>query len=133
MNYLLDTDTVVGFLRGQEPVVQKFQMTPAETLAVSAITLAELYHGASRSSRPQHNTLHVRRLENSIQIIDFDAAAAAQFGALRSDLERAGKRLDDLDLLLASTALTRGLTLVTHNLAHFRRVPNLVIEDWMKH
>ena len=52
------------------------------------------------------------------------------FGKLKAQLQKSGKVIDDMDLLIASTAISRNMILVTHNTKHFIEIPNLAIEDW---
>jgi tRNA(fMet)-specific endonuclease VapC len=70
-------------------------------------------------------------LARATVILPFDSAAAEVYGPLRAKLEREGKRLGEPDLRIASIALSRGLTVVTGNVRHFSRVPDLVVEIWL--
>jgi tRNA(fMet)-specific endonuclease VapC len=70
--------------------------------------------------------------ELPVTILLYNEQAARRFGRTKADLERAGVRLSDLDLQIASIALEYGVPLVTHNLRHFERVPGLTIEDWLE-
>ena len=63
-------------------------------------------------------------------MLDFDAEAAAHAGEIRADLEREGRSIGSYDLLIAGHARSRGLVVVTGNLAEFRRVEGLRSEDW---
>ncbi len=66
-----------------------------------------------------------------LKILPFDEAAANRFGQLKADLKRQGKILLDADLMIAAIALTNQLVLVTNNVKHFERIPELVIENWV--
>jgi predicted nucleic acid-binding protein len=64
-------------------------------------------------------------------VLPFDDQAAAMYGPMRADLERAGQRIGPLDMLIAAHALALGVTLVTNNEREFCRVPGLLVENWL--
>jgi tRNA(fMet)-specific endonuclease VapC len=64
-------------------------------------------------------------------VLPFDEHAAARYGALKADLERQGQVIGELDMQIAAVTLSRGLRLVTHNQAHFARIPDLALDDWL--
>ena len=106
---------------------------PPEDQFTSSVTLGELLYGAHRSSR---TAALLERIEETLlpelPILPFDAGAARRYGELRTELERRGTPIGDADTRLASIALSRGLTVVTGNERHFRQVPGLEIENWLK-
>ncbi|HEY3291550.1 MAG TPA: type II toxin-antitoxin system VapC family toxin [Anaerolineae bacterium] len=104
---------------------------PVDEVAVTTISVAELTHGAHRSIRQAENLAAVNVLLAAVTILPFDEQSARMFGELKAHLQLAGHPLDDLDLQIASIALTHDTPLVTHNLRHFRRVPGLALEDWL--
>ncbi|MBN1993643.1 MAG: type II toxin-antitoxin system VapC family toxin [Anaerolineae bacterium] len=126
---ILDSDHCVAVLRGQLDLRQ--QVTPADDLAVTCVSVGELAHGAHKSSRPAENLARLDVLLAGLIMLPFDAAAAQQFGRLKAWLERQGTPLSDLDLQIASIALTHQSSLVTHNRRHFDRIPVLQLEDWL--
>ena len=130
MTYLLDSDTLVHFLRGNRRVVDLMADAGSADLAVSSISLAELYYGAFLSDHASANLELVDELRGMLREIPFDRQAAVLFGRLKADLKRQGRRISNTDLFFASTAFVHGCVLVTGNLGHFDRVPALEIEDW---
>jgi len=126
---LLDTDHWVALLRGRLSLEGK--VSPDESLAITAISVAELTHGASKSARVEENLARLDILLATLIILPFDEAAARHFGALKATLERSGNRLADLDLQIASIALANDLSLITHNTRHFARIPGLQLDDWL--
>jgi tRNA(fMet)-specific endonuclease VapC len=126
---LLDTDHWVALLRGRLSLEGK--VSPDESLAITAISVAELTHGASKSARAEENLARLDILLATLIILPFDEAAARHFGALKATLERSGNRLADLDLQIASIALANDLSLITHNTRHFARIPGLQLDDWL--
>jgi tRNA(fMet)-specific endonuclease VapC len=119
----------VAILRGQLNV--RARVSPTEELAVTAVSVGELMHGAFKSAQVNENLSRLGVLLSDVAILPYDVAAARQFGRVKAELEHAGKRLGDLDLQIASTALAFDSPLVTHNRQHFERVPGLKIEDWL--
>ena len=126
---LLDTDHWVALLRGRLSL--EGRVPAAEPLAITAISVAELTHGASKSARREENLARLDILLAALIILPFDEAAARRFGALKAELEQNGRRLADLDLQIASIAISRDLTLITHNARHFARIPDLQLDDWL--
>ncbi|WP_188055510.1 PIN domain-containing protein [Sphingosinithalassobacter sp. CS137] len=120
--HLLDSDICIRLLRGDAArLALRIARAPAGSIAVSAISLAELMEGSAR--RGEAALASLDRLLESVPLLAFDAAAARAFPAARAARGR-------LDRLIAAHALSLGATLVTHNLRDFRNVAGLRIEDW---
>ena len=132
MLYLLDTDTLVFYLRGRFEVRQKALSVPANDLCTSAMCIGELYYGAAKSQKQVERKAEVDRLRAALTSIPLQGAVMERFGQLKASLEAQSQRLADADLLIASTALEYNLTLVTGNLKHFQRVQGLKMESWIK-
>ncbi|MEH2116366.1 type II toxin-antitoxin system tRNA(fMet)-specific endonuclease VapC [Nostoc sp.] len=131
MKFLLDTNTCIIYMRGKNfTLKQKLETTPTKDIAVCSIVKAELFYGAMKSANPERNlTLQQEFLAQFISL-PFDDFAAMTFGMIRSQLEALGTPIGAYDLQIAAIALTNNLTLVTHNTREFKRVNNLLIEDW---
>jgi tRNA(fMet)-specific endonuclease VapC len=131
--YCFDTDTLSAVLKRDPPLAlirRLAQVAPAFQFTTT-ITLGELLYGAARRGSPKL-TRRVRELVAlATTVLSFDERAAEVYGPLRAELERAGRRLDEPDLRIASIALSRDLTVVTGNVRHFGRVPNLAVENWL--
>ena len=128
---LLDTDVCIEILRGNARVIERRRRTPDE-VATTWITACELAYGAAKSRAPEPNRALVMAFLATLPILELDWAAAERFGRLKADLERAGNRVADADLLIAAIALARGAGLITGNRRHYERVPELGIEDWIR-
>lgn len=126
---ILDTDHCVAVLRARLELDRVASADPA--LATTVITVAELVHGALRSRRPVETLAATNALLTKLAVLPLSEQAARIFGRLRAELESKGRRLDHLDLQIASIALAAEAPLVTHNREHFERVQGLVIEDWL--
>lgn len=133
MKYLLDTNICVFVIR-QKPaiVLQRFLRLSPSNVAISTITLAELRYGADKSSAPPRNHSALVNFVTPISILDFNSAAADEYGRVRSFLERQGMPIGPLDTLIAAHARSLNSTLATANTSEFSRVPGLVCEDWTK-
>lgn len=129
---LIDTGIWVGILRGKSPRVANRIREARDAVAMSAISAAELYHGASKSIYTKRGFEGVRTLLSRIPVLDFDVDAAAAYGVLRSHLEGRGEVIGHYDMLIAGHALSLGATIITNNIREFARVPGLTIEDWTK-
>ena len=131
MTYLLDANTCIKFLNGQsDSVRRRFESLSTADLSLCSIVKAELLYGAMKSARRQANLERLNRFFDRFISYPFDDAAAEVCGRIRAQLSRPGRPIGPNDLLIASIALCRQLTLVTHNLGEFSRVEGLVFEDW---
>jgi tRNA(fMet)-specific endonuclease VapC len=92
--------------------------------------LAELRYGADCSAQPDANHQAIDDFVSGVDVLDVDADIARAFGKIKAQLRRQGNLIEDFDLLLAATALTNNLTLVTSNTAHFGRIGGLTLDNW---
>lgn len=127
--YMLDTNTVSLLLRQHPAVLRQVTAVPMAALCISAITEGELLFGLAK--RPAARRLHaaVREFLRRVEVLPWETAAAERYGTLRAGLERAGKVLGPLDLLIAAHALDRQAVLVTNDRA-FGMVEHLGLADW---
>jgi tRNA(fMet)-specific endonuclease VapC len=131
--YMLDTDICIYTIK-QKPVavLRRLEHTKSGEVCMSAITYAELMHGAQKSRYVAENTAKLETLAELIEIVPFDKHAAASYGRVRTDLEKQGELIGGNDLFIAAHALCRGDILVTNNEREFSRVTGLTIENWVK-
>ena len=131
MKYMLDTNIIVYILNSRpEKVRKRFTRYSPEDICISSVTLAELEYGICNSSRPDQNRIALMMFLADIDVIPFDAQAAADYGEIRFDLKRKGTPIGANDLLIAAHARSLGLTLVTNNSREFDRVDGLKVENW---
>lgn len=128
--YMLDTDTVSFALRGRGDVGSRLLAHRPSEVCISSITLAELRFGVEAKRSPTLRKL-VDTFVSSVAVVAFDQEAANRFGAVAVMLRRRGQPIGTFDTLVAAHALSRGLTLVTNNSAHFQRVHGLNVENWL--
>ena len=131
MTYMLDTNICIYVMKNKpEKVLQRFREELDGGLCISSITLAELEYGMKHSSNPAKNEQALLRFLAPLSILPFGAAAASEYGVLRTHLQNKGTPIGPLDMLIAGHALAEGLTLVTNNVREFERVPDLRLENW---
>jgi tRNA(fMet)-specific endonuclease VapC len=129
MRYLLDTGWAVFSLRGRRDVAERIRALRGEGLAISTITLAELFTGVHRSKDPRQAGEGLRRFLRRVAIFPFPEEISERFGQENARLLTAGQPLDPFDLAIAATALRYGLTLLTENRKHYERVSGLELES----
>jgi tRNA(fMet)-specific endonuclease VapC len=127
--YMLDTNTVSHFIKGVTNVRNRIIAVPMSALTISAITEGELLFGVAKKPDAKQLGLVVHEFLIRVDVLAWDSAAAACYGTLRADLQKKGKVLGNLDLLIAAHALSLGLVLITNDRA-FTQVDGLKIEDW---
>lgn len=130
--YLLDTDTIIYAIKGEPQVTRRLEETAGQPKAVSVITYGELFFGAMKSAAPQANLAKVRRVGELFPVIEVSRAVMETFGSLKAELQKRGKAVADFDLVIAATALVHSYSLVTNNQRHFRNIPGLRLENWVR-
>lgn len=126
----LDADIVIAYLNGNRDIARRIRIAAPE-VAISAIVLAELYHGAAKSGKPAQNHAKIRELLQSIHVAVFDETCAACFASVKLELRLKGRPTGEIDALIAATALAKGAELITHNTRHFEHISGLKIADWL--
>jgi tRNA(fMet)-specific endonuclease VapC len=128
--YLLDTDSLIYFFKGEGQLASRMLATPPGSLAIPAVALFELEVGIAKSTFPERRRQQLAQLLTTLLVVPFGASEATIAGRLRAGLELAGTPIGVCDILIAATALRHAATLVTRNVKEFRRVDGLVVEDW---
>jgi len=131
LKYLLDTNIVIYVIKRRPLQVLEIFNRDHGRMAVSSITLAELVHGAEKSSDVSRNTAVVEDFVSRLAVLPYDDKAAWQYGNIRATLEKSGQPIGINDLHIAAHARSNGLTLITNNLREFARVPGLLLENWV--
>jgi tRNA(fMet)-specific endonuclease VapC len=126
---LLDTNVLIHYLRGLEPVTSRIKMSSPAELAVPAVVSYELEYGTLKGGSPRRSTMLAHVLAE-LEEISFDGAAARAAAEIRVALESRGLTIGPLDLLIAGTAVSRGAVLATNNTQEFHRIEGLRLQDW---
>lgn len=131
LKYLLDTNIVIYVIKRRPLTILDTFNAHAGRMAISAITLAELLHGAEKSSRPVENLAVVEDFCSRLEVLPYTLKAAQHYGLIRTALERVGQPIGINDLHIAAHARSEGLILVTNNLKEFVKVPALQVDNWL--
>jgi tRNA(fMet)-specific endonuclease VapC len=130
--YLLDTNIVSYWMRGDGRLIEKIKNFSPADLSLSTITLAEIYYGIEKSPvKKRERRLKIERIKSQLEIYPFNERAAIKYGGIRVTLEKQGQPISERDLQIAAIALANKLCLVTHNIKEFGRIAKLKVEDWV--
>lgn len=131
MMVMLDTDICIYLIKNKPEKMRKRLMSfhPSD-VGISSVTVAELQYGVAKSKAKEKNAAMLDGLLLPLEIASFDEVAAVKYGEIRAALERKGMPIGPLDTLIASHAVSLGVTLVTNNLREFKRVPGLKCVNW---
>lgn len=127
--YMLDTNMVSHLIKGHATVAQRVVSVPMEALCISAITAGELSFGVAK--RPEAVRLHaaVSELLRRVDVLPWDSTVANTYGALRAEMQKHGRTLSALDMLIAAHAMHEKVALVSNDRA-FAQVKGLAVDDW---
>lgn len=130
--YMLDTNICIYVIK-KRPIslLEKFNSVPKNSLCISVVTYAELQYGVERSSSKKMNQAIIKDFISHLTVLSWDMNAASQYGKIRSNLEKEGTPIGNMDLLIAAHALSQQCTLVSNNLREFKRVEGLICENWV--
>lgn len=130
--YLLDTNICI-YIKNHRPaeVLARFSKLPPGKVAMSVITYGELCFGAQKSTKPKESRRTLEQLIALIPALSLDETVSIQYGKIRQHLQSCGTPIGNNDLWIAAHALAKKLILVTNNLAEFKRVPGLRVENWV--
>ena len=132
LRYLLDTNIVIYVLKRRPIEVLSLFNENASRMAISALTLSELFQGAEKSSRVSDNLVAIEDFCSRLEVLPYGAKAAQHYGAIRAGLEKTGQPIGVNDLHIAAHARSEGLVVVTNNIGEFARVPALQVENWVQ-
>ena len=130
--YMLDTNMCIYIIK-KRPIslLEKFNSIPKNNLCISVVTYAELEYGVERSSSKKMNQSIIKDFVSHLTVFSWDMDAARQYGKIRSNLEKKGTPIGNMDLLIAAHALSQKCTIVSNNLREFKRVKDLKYENWV--
>ena len=129
---LLDTDTLSEVMKGRDPRAQRRArqyLARYGGFSFSIITRYEILRGLKAKGATRQVAVFDERCHSS-NVLPLTDDIIVRAADIYADLHRQGQLISDADILIAATALVRGLALITENIAHFRRVSGLDIESW---
>jgi tRNA(fMet)-specific endonuclease VapC len=128
VTYLLDSNAVITLMKGHDGFLTRIRQHHPRDFAISSIVMHELFYGAYRGQRTTENLVRIESLR--FEVLAFDREDARHAGEVGAMLAAAGTLVGPYDVLIAGQAIARDLTLITHNVRDFQRVPALKVEDW---
>jgi len=128
---LLDTDTCIAILRGNQAVIERRAAT-SDDVATTCITAAELFYGAAKSRAPRNNRALLTSFLGTLPVLGLDEISVQIFGETKALLEHQGRRLADADLFIGAIAASLRAIVVTGNRRHYERIPGVTIENWIR-
>ena len=131
IKYLLDTNIVIYVMKRRPIELLETFNQNAHRMAISAITMSVLHHGAERSEWVTQNIEVIEELASRLEILPYTEKASQHYGSIRSVLEKSGQVIGVNDLHIAAHARSEGLVLVTNNVREFERIPALAVENWV--
>jgi tRNA(fMet)-specific endonuclease VapC len=131
LTYLLDTNICIYVMKNYPLDLREKFNSLAEQLCISSITLGELHYCAEKSARRVDNLTAIEHFVARLDVLAFEAKAAAHYGQLRAELERAGTPCGPHDMQIGGHARSEGLIVVTNNMREFGRMPGIRVESWV--
>ena len=129
---MLDTNICIYIIKNKpQSARKKFLEFNIGELYISSITVSELIYGAYKSQFVQKNLEALKTFLLPFEIVDYDVSASMKYGELRASLEKVGKVIGNMDMLIAGHALALNMTLVTNNIKEFHRVEKLKLDNWV--
>jgi predicted nucleic acid-binding protein len=125
MTYLIDSDWVAAWLKGRDEARSLLSSLGRGNLAISLITFGEIYEGVYFGRDPQRHERIFRQFLRGVPVLPLNRQIMQRFARVRGELRSDGKLIGDSDILIAATALQHDRILVTQNIHHFERIPNL--------
>jgi len=129
--YMLDTNICIYVMKNYPQDLREKFNSLAEQLCISSITLGELHYGAEKSARRADNLTAVEHFVARLDVLSFDAKAAAHYGQVRAELELVGTPCGPHDMQLGGHARSQGLIVVTNNMREFSRMQGIRVENWV--
>jgi tRNA(fMet)-specific endonuclease VapC len=134
MRVVLDTNVVSALMHRVPVAMERLRACDPPDVLLCTPVAAEIHYGLSRlapgSRRHILLSAEYARLRQILDWADWTEAAAVEFGRQKALLEERGSRVDDMDVAIASIALTLGACVASGNLRHFSRIEGLAVEDW---
>jgi len=131
LTYMLDTNICIYVMKTYPPELRDKFNALAEQLCISSITLGELHYGAEKSARRAQNLAAIEHFVARLEVLPFAEKAAAHYGQVRAELERAGMPSGPHDMQIGGHARSEGLIVVTNNMREFARMPGVRAENWI--
>ncbi len=131
LKYMLDTNIIIYTINNRPDHIRTLFKRHEEQICISTVTLGELVFGAEHSKQVERNLSDIEAMTARLEVLPYENKAAYHFGQIRAELYRTGQPIGPYDMMIAGHARAAGLTLVTNNIKEFKRVPGLLLENWV--
>tara|TARA_Y100000294_G_C8422090_1_gene283245 strand:- start:158 stop:553 length:396 start_codon:yes stop_codon:yes gene_type:complete len=130
--YCLDTSIIVEFLRGNQKVINKIKgiIQKGKKIAITTLTLCELYRGVYLCSKSELEEVKLDSFISTVDILSLDIASSKLYGKYYYLLTKTGVKTQEIDLLIGCISIAVNSILVTDNIKHFQKIPNIKLEVW---
>jgi len=125
--YVLDSDILIYFLKGEKNIIEKIISLPKDDLYITIINYTELLYGIYNSNKITQNKEKILPFLDNFKILQFDKQSSKIFAKSKAKLKKQGNIIADMDLMIASIAISNKAILFTNNLKHFKRIEELEI------
>lgn len=130
--YILDTNICIALLKNQYHIREMVNSVGLVNCHISILTIGELYYGAYKSTNIEKHLKDVDLISNLFDKVFLSDSVMDRFGEIKAVLSQKGLRIDDMDLLIGASATSNDFTLVTDNVKHLERIPEIKITNWIK-
>lgn len=131
MEYLLDTDICIFFLKGKYNIKDKILKVGIENCYISEITIAELKYGAEKSENFSKHSKEVEKMEELFTVVPIYNSLDF-FAKEKVKLQKEGNLIPDFDLLIGATSISNDMILVSNNEKHLKRISTIKLENWVR-
>ncbi|MCG6146603.1 MULTISPECIES: type II toxin-antitoxin system tRNA(fMet)-specific endonuclease VapC [Leptospira] len=129
--FLLDTNICIFLIKKKNQIlIDKINKNYNKGIFISTLTLAELEFGIQNSEQKEKNRISLIEFLTIFDVLPFEERDTQAFGIIKADLRKSGNLISSIDALLAAQAISRNLIFITNNTKEFKRVKNLIFEDW---
>jgi len=130
--YLLDTNICIYAMKKTYPCLnEKLLSINPDNIVISSVTVGELEYGAAKSRWSERSRHILNAFLANYEIISFNTSDAIHFGKIRAALALKGTPIGFYDVMIGAQGFARNLTVITHNVKEFCRIPGLLVEDWV--
>jgi tRNA(fMet)-specific endonuclease VapC len=128
----VDTSFIIALIRRDSQAESKLEQLTreAERIFTTPICACELFAGAYKSTKKDLEIRKVREILSRMELLEFSIQACERFGRIREQMHTGGATIGDLDIMIASIALTNSQPILTRDTRHFEKVPGLDVETW---
>ena len=129
---ILDSDILIGYLRNKPNCLKIINDLRSDEISIktTVFNVAELYQGAYLSSKCEENKIKIKKFLNTLTVLEFNQKDAEVYSKISIELRKKGESIGDFDELIGSMAITRAETLITRNIRHYEKIPDIILKNW---